>query len=363
MVAFQLLRAETASALQDTARRTSWTWIQGSPSLNDPGIYPPMNVDTAQGYPSARKEMATYYDVASGSLYVYGGYVGCTAPDICGAPAVEPYQFSNELWRLNTTSYRWTWITGNASIVTDNTNAIQGVESADFVPPKTVASGLFYDEQTRSVYLYGGTTTTGTSFAMVNTLWSFSLNTRLWTYVAGYTDAYPDQTATYPYSLNLEQDNTITPGAAISFGYFFDVSSRSFFVFGGFRRLYSNEVWRFRLESMLWSCLTSNEKKVVPPETYGIQGVESCDNVPGAREVTAGFYYDPVMRNFYVYGGPSNSMYIMVNNALWVTLYISFSHDLYNLSSRPHSSISRYLPCRPVALQFNLVVLDLAGWE
>ncbi len=88
---------------------TNWTWVSGSNTNNQPGVYGTQGVASGSNIPGARFGGASWID-ASGNLWLFGG-VGSDAGGSNGR--------LNDLWRFD--GANWTWVSGS------NTNNQPGV--------------------------------------------------------------------------------------------------------------------------------------------------------------------------------------------------------------------------------------------
>ena len=79
---------------------TNWTWKADSNIANSLGYSTTEGTATSTGQPSGRSSAMTWLD-ASGQFWVFSGAGG-----------------ANDLWKFNTSTLQWTWISGNPGSTT-----------------------------------------------------------------------------------------------------------------------------------------------------------------------------------------------------------------------------------------------------
>ena len=75
-----------------------WTWMKGSSSAGQVGVYGSLGVAAAGNTPGARQGAASWF-TPDGNLWLFGGFNGTA--------------YFNDLWNYNLASGRWTWVSGS----------------------------------------------------------------------------------------------------------------------------------------------------------------------------------------------------------------------------------------------------------
>ena len=143
-----------------------WTFVGGGTTASALGSYGTLGV--AGGQPGARTLAATWAD-GSGHLWMFGGN-GYAAAGTSGE--------LSDLWRYDTASSQWTWVSGANTTGTAGNYAAGGAPGArDAAQTWTDGSGNFW--------LYGGHGVDGSGAAgMLGDLWEYT-STGGWTAVGG----------------------------------------------------------------------------------------------------------------------------------------------------------------------------------
>jgi N-acetylneuraminic acid mutarotase len=80
-----------------------WTWMGGSKTNDQAGVYGILGQAAAENYPGARHGQS-YWTGNNGDLWLFGGFT---------MNAYESYpQVANDLWRYHIASGQWTWMNG-----------------------------------------------------------------------------------------------------------------------------------------------------------------------------------------------------------------------------------------------------------
>jgi len=142
-----------------------WTWISGSNSLDQNGVYGVQGVQATSNMPGSRENHVMWSDNV-GNLWVFGG----AAYDVNSTFADN----SNDLWRYNIAANQWTWMKGSNTNAQGGTYGTQGVPAATNIPPsKAFASGWI--DATNSLWIFGGSGyDTNTNYGFTNDLWKYT---------------------------------------------------------------------------------------------------------------------------------------------------------------------------------------------
>ena len=144
-----------------------WTWVGGADTANQPGVYGTQGVPAPGNVPGARSVTASWTD-KNGNFWLFGGG-GYDAAGVDGS--------LNDLWELNPTNLKWTWVSGGSTIpvsAAPGVYGVRGMPSQVNVPGlRSLAAG--WTDKNGGLWLFGGigndSTTTGGGY--LNDLWEF----------------------------------------------------------------------------------------------------------------------------------------------------------------------------------------------
>ncbi len=244
-----------------------WTWISGSSTVDNLGVYGPELV----AVPGGRDESISWVDSA-GNLWLFGG----SGMDDNGQfPGVL-----NDLWRFDGTY--WTWVSGSTRTFFPNPYGVYGSmgSPASSNIPGGRSESISWLDLDGNMWLFGGNGLDEFSRAgYLNDLWRF--DGTYWTWMSGSsTHSAPGVYGTMgsPASSNVpggryQSISWVDPdGDLWLFGGYGDDES------GGNSLL--NDLWRF--DGTYWTWM-SGSKTIDSPAFYGIKGLPAASNVPGAR--------------------------------------------------------------------------------
>ncbi len=234
---------------------SNWTWMGGSDSPWQAGVYGVKGVPSASNVPGARWR-ATAWAGAAGNLWLFGGY---------GA-ARSASGYLNDLWRWDGTA--WTWVHGSDEPSSGGERGNSGVPAPDNVPAAAATGG-------GSIWLYGGDSL---GSAPVDDLWRW--DGAYWTRYGG-TQAlwangeYGEQGISAPGN---------RPGGRADGAAWVDARGH-FWLFGGrgssaAGRGTFNDLWRW--DGTNWTWIHGSD---VPDSVgvYGAIGTPAIGNEPGGR--------------------------------------------------------------------------------
>jgi N-acetylneuraminic acid mutarotase len=122
-----------------------WTWVSGSNTGNQAGIYGTKDIAAPANVPGGRHGAMSWID-SQGKLWLFGG---------SGYNSVRNYVWLNDLWKYDPTTTEWTWVSGSN---TGNQAGIYGTK--DTAASSNVPGGRnwaisWIDSQGR-LWLFGG---------------------------------------------------------------------------------------------------------------------------------------------------------------------------------------------------------------
>ena len=157
----------------------NWTWMNGPTTTNNPAVYGTKGVEDPTNIPSGRWSFGHWID-ANDNLYFFGG----TNASQTTTPAVY-----NDLWRYNTTTNNWTWISGtNLNNDPGNYGPIC-IADTNYWPPARFENRACWKRGNDDFVLYGGS---GPGFniqqvndSTYNDVWDYNITTRKWSWISG----------------------------------------------------------------------------------------------------------------------------------------------------------------------------------
>ncbi|MBN8702706.1 MAG: gliding motility-associated C-terminal domain-containing protein [Bacteroidetes bacterium] len=298
-----------------------WTWMSGSDVGGTLGVWGPKGISAPGNSPPSKTENnATWVD-SVGNLWLFGGISGnivtndmwkydistnewtwingqdvntITAPiapnyGIKGveAPSNDPgsrYAYSkftdgnyfylfgagktsaldsvlNDLWRYNTTTNRWTWISGTKLVNDDGNTGNLCNSDTVFLPSAKFEQRASWSDNPCGLWIFGGYTNNGNEG--YNDLWYYNLDNGAWTLVSGTSLSNPVGV----FGTKGVGAITNVPGArggALPF----KAKDGSMWLFGGADFSaglnYNNDLWKFELDT---ACISlCNKNKTVTTE-------------------------------------------------------------------------------------------------
>ena len=97
----------------------AWTWASGCSCVGQSGVFGTEGVPSPNNIPGARTSSAGWMDT-SNNLWLFGGF---------GYASNTSQGYLNDLWKFNTTTQEWTWVSGNN---VTNQSGVYGTEGVPF---------------------------------------------------------------------------------------------------------------------------------------------------------------------------------------------------------------------------------------
>jgi|GEM_PF-3582242 len=243
-----------------------WTWVSGDNTADQPGIYGTKWVGSILNKPRSRNGAANWID-AAGNLWLMGG--------------IAAGNTLNDLWKFNTSTLEWTWVSG------DNVTNQPGIYGTQGVPgtsnkPGSRSDAVSWIDASGNLLLMGGYTYTNQGISFFNDLWIFNPSTLEWTWLGG--DNTPNQFGSY--GVKGTGSSLNKPGGRSDAVGWRDASG-NLWIWGG--EGYSsnavgrlNDLWKFNTSTLEWTWV-SGDNVTNQPGIYGTQGVPGTSNKPGSR--------------------------------------------------------------------------------
>jgi N-acetylneuraminic acid mutarotase len=254
-----------------TVSPTGWTWMGGSNATNAYGVYGTQGLAAQGNIPGARYIALSWVDQTN-NFWMFGG----SGNALSGASGNL-----NDLWKYNTATNQWSWISGSNTI---NSAGIYGtiqVAATGNIPGGRFG-GVSWLDLSGNLWLFGGfgNDESGTVGAL-NDLWKYNPNTNLWTWMNGAKIVKSPGV----YGAQGVANNLNTPGARLGSVSWVD-SSGNLWLFGGADDIITanvfNDLWMYNPNTNQWTWV-SGARTVNSFGVYGTQGTSSAFNVPGAR--------------------------------------------------------------------------------
>jgi N-acetylneuraminic acid mutarotase len=138
-----------------------WTWVSGSMSAYQPGVYGTLGVSSGSNVPGSRQTAVTWTD-SSGNFWLFGGN---------GIDSSNGMGLLNDLWKYS--NGEWTWISGAKLMNQNGVYGTQGVLAPGNIPGARSQICSWVDAD-GNLWLFGGygVPASGTEGNM-NDLWMY----------------------------------------------------------------------------------------------------------------------------------------------------------------------------------------------
>jgi len=265
-----------------------WTWMSGSSTGDQAGIYGTKGVADASNVPGARRQAVTWAD-SSGALWLFGG-IGY------GSGSENPGML-NDLWKYDPSGGTWTWISGSDMIDQPGVYGTKGVADPDNMPGAKFRAASWVDPSGK-LWLFGGG---GPGYDHFNDLWKFDPATYEWTWVSGSDLA--GQAGVYG-TKGLADPLNVPGGRGLALS--FRDPGGKLWLFGGAGydatgdNTLLNDLWMFDPATCQWTWVAGSELGF-QAGIYGIKGEGDPANMPGARFY--GVSWVDAASSFWLFGG------------------------------------------------------------
>ncbi|GEM_PF-558954 len=220
-----------------------WTWISGSNTFTNPGVYGTQGVPAASNTPGGREGMA-YWKDASGNFWLMGGF---------GNGSLGSGEL-NDLWRFNPNTLEWTWMKGSTTPNAFGVYGTQGVANAANNPGGRLYAMATVDDN-GDVWLFGGEGEgASTSNGYLSDLWKYDPSNNRWTWVHGSNQI----NGFANYGTQGVSSTSNNPGARFS-GNLWTDDNGNLWLFGGEGYIASgtprilNDTWRYNFSNGIWT--------------------------------------------------------------------------------------------------------------
>ncbi|MBS1802641.1 MAG: hypothetical protein JST28_04710 [Acidobacteria bacterium] len=279
------------------------------------GVYGALGTASAGNIPGGRVGSATWNDL-NGGLWIFGGL---------GFDSKKNEGYLNDLWRYDTATGEWTWISGSSTLPTPGLESWPGVYGTrGTAAPENIPGGrsgaIGWSAVNGRLWLFGGSNhDPNAGQGLLNDLWMFDPSIGEWTWMNG-SNSLPVCTSssgmcgpTGIYGTIGTPQPTNTPGGRTSSTYWTEKTGR-FWLFGGDgfnadagENGWLNDLWSLDPNNGEWTWMGGNSATYCSglpcPQTgtYGSLNVPSGANYPGGRSSAASWTDNN--GNFWLYGG------------------------------------------------------------
>lgn len=242
-----------------------WTWVNGPNTRNQQAVYGTQNVASVSNRPGSRR-WATGWADNSGNLWLFGGF---------GYAATATTGRLNDLWKYNTATNEWTWVSGANTI-----SQLGDYTTAGSLRPGARQKCCSWFDGTNAWIFGGDGYSSAGAPGTLNDLWRFNTGAGTWSFMAG-----NDATATLGvYGTLGVADPANKPGSREYTVSWFDANKLYLFGGGVGTISYFNDLWTYDLGTNLWTWIKGSNT-VNPTGTYGAYWNIDPANNPGGREL------------------------------------------------------------------------------
>src|SRR5436190_652789 len=255
----------------------TWTWMKGHNTINATAVYGTMNTANVNNKPGARENGGGVGFDASGNLLLFGGY-GHTTTSTPG--------FLSDLWSFDRATRVWTWIKRNQTLNALGDYGTMTVASSNNKPGGRRLVTTWQDSN-GDFWLFGGFGhNINLSPMQLGDLWKYSTATGNWTWMKG-NNSLPSGGV---YGTRGISNANNKPGSRYKSSGFLGTGNK-LWLFGGdgegaFGNGRLNDLWAYDIGTNRWTWM-SGSQETDEASTYGLQGVPSANNTPGARDLAS----------------------------------------------------------------------------
>ena len=276
-----------------------WTFMQGSPLVNQPSAYGTPGIAAPGNRPGGKKNALTWVD-PSGNLWLYGGmgYYGTTT--------LGGTNYLNDLWKYNITTNQWTFYSGCIG-TSANQYAVYGTlgvaNSSNLSGQRLQAVG--WSDATGSLWMFSGMTVGSSQFGggVMNDLWKYNTATNQFTWMKG---SNQPTNAMGVFGSQGFPSSSNTPGGHQDACSFKD-AAWNFWFYGGWGQGNSttstglmSDLWKFDPTTNNWTWMKGSG---LPNQlaNYSPIGVATGTAQPGGRDMHKG--WTDAAGNFWLFAG------------------------------------------------------------
>ena len=265
-----------------------WTWIGGSSTGGQPGVYGTVGSPAAGYYPGAREGAVGWTD-KSGNFWLFGGY-NATAGG-----------YLNDFWMFNPSTKLWTLMGGSSTGGQSGVFGKLGTATAGAFPGNRTNASTWVDSS-GNFWLFGGFYyNANNSYGFISDLWEYNPSANQWIWLAGSSTG--GQSGVYGTQGTGSTGNT--PGARYGAANWID-GSGNLWLFGGLgldsvgAQWGLNDLWKFSPSTGNWTWM-GGQVTGGQAAAYGTLGFPAAANIPGGRSNSNA--WTDSNGNFWLFGG------------------------------------------------------------
>lgn len=279
-----------------------WTWVGGSNTGNNFGVYGTIGVPSGSNQPGGRVNGVSWTD-SSGNFWLFGGADLPINPGSCTVSTCAGNL--SDLWKYTPSTNQWVWVAGPNSINQAATYGTKGTAAAGNNPSGRY-NAVGWADSSGNLWLFGGSSGTNNGYTPLNDLWKFSTSSGQWTWVNGSNTTF----GVGVYGTQGTAAAANTPGARVGSFTWVDTSG-NLWLFGGtgcdskstcdansLNTL--NDLWKFSTSSTQWTWV-KGPNTGGGSGTYGTMGTSASGNIPGSR--IEGANWIDSSGNLWLFGG------------------------------------------------------------
>lgn len=251
-------------------RINQWTHVSGE--IMSSVFYGTQGVASSANIMGGRYLSSTWTDKA-GNLWTFGG----------NGRSETGVGYLNDVWNYNIATNRWTWWKGSKTNNATGSYGTKNIAATGNTPGARVGMASWKDTA-GNLWIFGGSGfAVSQSFASLNDLWKYDIQSGNWTWVSGDNI---DNTAGV-YGTRGVPASTNKPGARTGSVGWID-SSNNLWLFGGAgfdaagNYSYLNDLWKYNIGTDTWTWIKGDGLGDLTG-TYGLPGVSSPSNLPRGR--------------------------------------------------------------------------------
>ena len=275
---------------QVIAQQGVWTWMKGANFSNSPGNYGAVGVPSLSNEPPARYAAGQWTDTA-GNFWVYGG--------------IGSQGGRSDLWKFEPATNQWTWMNGSSQ---PNLLAVYGSRGVFDVAnhPPALGYGMFtWVTPDNRFWLFGGAVF-DMAWKESPDLWQYDPAVNQWAWMGNFGPPH--------YGIKGVADTANRPGGRLESNTAWVGADGSLWLFGGNVTSGStgadlNDLWKYDIGNGVWTWMGGSDTQN-NAGSYGVLGVPSVNNYPGAR--SNNYFWKDDAGNFWLAGGArwvANVMY------------------------------------------------------
>ena len=248
-----------------------WTWMGGSNTGDQPGVYGTLGTPDAANQPGGRFSPVSWVD-SGGNFWLFGGdgYVPGNSSD----------SILNDLWKYSPVDKQWTWMGGSNTVEQPGTYGTLGVPDADSHPGANI-EGSTWTDSSGNFWLFGGMgyEATQNDVGLLSDLWKYNPATKQWAWMGGGGSA-DGQPGVYGTMGTPSAGNQ--PGSRFN-GMTWADGSGNLWLFGGLSASaeFMNDLWRYQPTTPAASPITSVTAACTPASVTTAQTSQCVATVNG----------------------------------------------------------------------------------